>query len=385
MHETKDRRVTLLQCVRVFIISLIAGAALLTLHIVISGSSQPARAWECEIAGAQAQAGTIRISPTLTTVSVGEIVTVEVWLEDIADYYGVDFRLYFNPNVVEAPSGVATPLWDIFDEGNHWITRNEADNINGTVWYALTNLNPAQPFTGTGRICSITFRAREVGTTTLDIYYAKGSTRNGEGLYPVQVDGEIVAASPVELTPTTDSATTPYAIQVYTLTLTNDGTTTDTFEFTHAATDTSNLPVPPSANQWGVEMPVSVTVGANLSKTINVTIVIPYDEVDWVTHTLNITATSGNHSTTANATLTTWTGGYWVANRPGPGGAGYVGCRHDINYSGDIDFYQDVQIVIGKYPGTDEPFYDYNHSGDIDFYQDVQRVIGKYPDECPDP
>jgi hypothetical protein len=194
MRKTETRRVTLLQCIRVFIISLIAGAALLTLHLVISGSSRSARAWECEDAGVQAQtaiSGTILISPTVTTVNVGETVTVEVWLENVADYYGVDFRLYFDSNVVEVPSEDVTPLWDLFDEGNHSIVKNKADNVTGTVWYAVTNLNPAESFTGTGRVCSIAFRAREVGTTTLDIYYAQGSTRNGEGLYPVQVDGEI--------------------------------------------------------------------------------------------------------------------------------------------------------------------------------------------------
>jgi hypothetical protein len=189
-----------------------------------------------------------------------------------------------------------------------------------------------------------------------------------------------------ELTPTTAMTTTPFAIQVYTLTLTNNGTTEDTFDLTYAATDTSDLTgADPDLYDWQVEIPVSVTVGANLSETVNVTVSIPFNEVNWVTHTLNITATSASNSTTGNSKLTTYTGGYWVSDRPGPGGPGYAGCRFDINYGGDIDAAQDIQSVVARYPRTDQPAYDYNHSGDIDAAQDIQKVVSKYSAICPSP
>ena len=128
MRKTQTRRVTLEQCVRVFIISLIAGAALLTLHLVISGSSRSARAWECEVAGVQAQtaiSGTILISPTVATVGVGKKVTVTVWLSDVADYYGIDFHLSFDPNVVY--SAEVTSLDDIFSPQSFIITKVMSD------------------------------------------------------------------------------------------------------------------------------------------------------------------------------------------------------------------------------------------------------------------
>jgi hypothetical protein len=135
--------------------------------------------------------GTVRIQPTEADVDVGRTVTVEVWLEDAGNYYGLDIRLAFDPALVRVPSGRVTPRWEVFDSANHFAIKNEANNISGTVWYAVTNISPAEPFTGTGRICAIAFTGVASGTTPLHFTYAKGSTRSGLGLYPTMLDGEI--------------------------------------------------------------------------------------------------------------------------------------------------------------------------------------------------
>jgi hypothetical protein len=155
-----------------------------------------------------AQAGTILMQPTSTSIAVGESVTVEVWLEDVADYYGIDLRFTFDPDVVQVPSENVRPLWDIFDAANHWTLMNAADNDAGTVQYALTNLNPAEPFTGTGRVCSVIFSGLTSGTTPLAFYYAKGSTRRGASLYPTQIDGQVVVGAGSNLPPTANPDTT---------------------------------------------------------------------------------------------------------------------------------------------------------------------------------
>ena len=165
-------------------------AVLMIVPLTLNLSSEPSLAWN--EASPQAEAGTIRILPSPATTGVGEAITVEVWIEDVANYYGLDFRLSFDPAVANIPSEQVTPLWEVLDPGNHLIMKNQAHNVNGTVWYAVTNLRPAEPFTGTGRICSITFAGLAPGTTTVDFFYAKGSTRNGDALYPAQMNGEIV-------------------------------------------------------------------------------------------------------------------------------------------------------------------------------------------------
>ena len=370
MYKTRDRRAVLVQCARVFIISLIVGIAFLILRAVIGSSSQPAQAWESSVAEAQAQAGTILISPTFSTVNVGESVTVTVWLSDVADYYGVEFRIAFDPSIVEVPSGQVTPLWEVFDSSNHWIAKNQADNVNGEIWYALTNLNPAEPFTGTGRVCDIAFKALAPVSTTLHFSYTKGSTRDLDSLYPMEEDGEIevMAGATFELTPTTDYADTPYAIHVFTLTLTNNDTAADIFWFTDASTSTSALPSPD--NLWNVIRPVSITVGAGLSATVPVTIEIPEAEAKWVTHTATITVTSQNHSTAGTSLLTTFTGGHWD---PACGSTGcWVGCRFDLGFTGEVNF-DDVREVFSHFGSTTDLLYDYGHTHEVNFTMYARR------------
>ncbi|MGC8787632.1 MAG: hypothetical protein ACP5Q1_09440, partial [Anaerolineae bacterium] len=74
------------------------------------------------------QPGTVRVLPSPALMNVGQMVTVEVWLEDAASYYGIDIRLSFDPHYVSVPAGRVVPLWDVIDGSNHWIIKNEVDN-----------------------------------------------------------------------------------------------------------------------------------------------------------------------------------------------------------------------------------------------------------------
>jgi len=140
----------------------------------------------------QSQAGAVRFSPFPAQVAQGGVVTVEVWLENGANYYGLDMRLLFDTSRLQAVSGRVTPLWEVFDANDHFVIKNQVNNATGEIWYAVTNTNPAEPFTGTGRICSITFTGVEPGAAVLDLYYVKGSTRDGDALFPRQMDGAII-------------------------------------------------------------------------------------------------------------------------------------------------------------------------------------------------
>jgi len=143
----------------------------------------------------QSQAGAVRILPLPAHVDTGGVVTVEVWLENGANYYGLDLRLFFDTSRLQAVSGRVTPLWEVFDADDHFVIKNQVNNATGEIWYAVTNTNPAEPFTGTGRICSIAFTGVEPGAAVLDLYYVKGSTRDGDALFPIQMDGAIIVGS----------------------------------------------------------------------------------------------------------------------------------------------------------------------------------------------
>jgi hypothetical protein len=146
---------------------------------------------------AQDAAGTLKILPNPAYVDIGGSVTVDIWLEDVGNIYGLDFKLNFEKAKVSIPSGNATPLWEVFTPINPTDPepfKNSVANLDETydqLWYAVYNLNPAEPFTGTGRLCSITFSGLVEGTTALDFTYVLASTREGDKLYPIQMDGSI--------------------------------------------------------------------------------------------------------------------------------------------------------------------------------------------------
>jgi hypothetical protein len=159
------------------------------------------------------------------------------------------------------------------------------------------------------------------------------------------------------LSPTSVVRNTPYAVEVYTLTITNNDAAMDTFAFTHAATDTSGLVGAGLQYNWGVVSSTnSIQVGAGLSATVVVTVQVPTFETTWVTHTLLFTATSQNNGAELASTLTTHTGGRWT-------GTQWVGCRFDFLDLGSI-IAGDYRLVYGQV-GTSNPLYDFYHFGSV--------------------
>jgi hypothetical protein len=148
--------------------------------------------------------GTVRLLPPEASVEEQEIVTVTVWLSDVANYYGIDVRLAFDSTVLTATEVV--PRWDLFSEANHALARSSFSNPAGAVWYAIANENPAKPFTGTGRVCSVVFEGEDVGASPIDVTYAKGGTRDGDPIVPARVGGR------VRVEPGTVSATRPLSV-----------------------------------------------------------------------------------------------------------------------------------------------------------------------------
>jgi hypothetical protein len=267
---------------------LLGAAAVLGVLAALSAAQPPARA--AVTARLAAEAGTVRLAPTSAQLDVGESVDVEIWLDDVADYYTFDVRVQFDPDLLDVPAGKVTPLWDLFDQGNKWIIRNRVDEEEGGVWYAVSNLNPAEPFDGTGRVCRITFRGLTEGISTLDIAYAQGSTRYGESLSPDRVHGELRVGSEPEaptvarLTPTTATVGTPGL----TLTIDGSGFVTDSvvqWDGDPRATtflSTTRLTAAVTAADLETAGPVSITVvnpGEASSASLSFTVVHPLPSI----------------------------------------------------------------------------------------------------------
>lgn len=118
---------------------------------------------------AQERATVVRISPQTLTVNPGDVFTVEVWVDDVLDLYGVDIQLAFPAGALEVvdpnPGTLAleiTPRYDLLQPDS--ILQRSANNGTGTIGYIVTQLSPTPPASGSGALFEFQFRALASGT-----------------------------------------------------------------------------------------------------------------------------------------------------------------------------------------------------------------------------
>ena len=118
---------------------------------------------------AQEPLALVRLEPEYQQIEVGEIVEVRVMLDDVEDLYGIEFRIRFDPTFVwvvdvdPAETGVQIALGDF--PSPDFVSRNEADNVAGRIRYAVTQMWPSEPRSGSGWVATIRLWGRSRGTS----------------------------------------------------------------------------------------------------------------------------------------------------------------------------------------------------------------------------
>ncbi|MGB1249327.1 MAG: cohesin domain-containing protein [Candidatus Promineifilaceae bacterium] len=109
--------------------------------------------------------------------SIDEAFTIDLQIQDSLDVYGVEGHLTFDPAILEVVD-MDTTIDGVQVQGGTFINptdeyvfvlQNQADNIQGTIDYALALRNPAPAANGDGLLMSITFRPKAEGETNITI------------------------------------------------------------------------------------------------------------------------------------------------------------------------------------------------------------------------
>jgi hypothetical protein len=115
------------------------------------------------------------VSPSYASLAgVGEIVEVDIEVEDVTDLYGALVKLAFDPSVVQvqdadprpSASGVQIRPGDFLDP-RQFVVVNEADNATGEIEFAVTQLRPAEARSGSGVLATVIFEAVGQGTSAV--------------------------------------------------------------------------------------------------------------------------------------------------------------------------------------------------------------------------
>jgi hypothetical protein len=113
------------------------------------------------------------VSPSQASqAGVGEIVELEIAVQDVTDLYAAQVQLTFDPSVVQVqdtdprPSapGVQIRPGDWFDP-HQYVLVNEVDNATGEIDFAVTQLHPAEARNGSGVLATVILQAVGQGTS----------------------------------------------------------------------------------------------------------------------------------------------------------------------------------------------------------------------------
>ncbi|MFQ6058430.1 MAG: cohesin domain-containing protein [Anaerolineae bacterium] len=112
----------------------------------------------------------VLISPASQVIAVEETTTVDVRIEDVANLYGLELRLHFEPSLLEVQDadpfrpGIQIQPGTFPNAAEGYVAGNWADNETGEIAYAMTLLG-AEPVSGDGVAATITFKGIALGTS----------------------------------------------------------------------------------------------------------------------------------------------------------------------------------------------------------------------------
>lgn len=196
--------------------------AILLLCLILAPRPSPAG-----VAQAAPAAPAVRCQPAQPAGQTGQELSVDFYVEDVDNLYGLDLRAEFDPTrlaVVDsnpAAAGIQLQPLNTFLTPD-FLLLNTADNSAGTVAYAATQLNPRAPVSGSGSVVRITLLPQQAGVTTLAFRYTQLATPQGTAIEHTAVDCAITITDDGPACP---PATAVWVDTTYGPTLDNDGHT----------------------------------------------------------------------------------------------------------------------------------------------------------------
>ena len=132
-----------------------------------------------------------RIGPEGTT-------EVAIRMENVTHLYGVEVHLTFDPNYLEIqdadPDKPGVQLQTGSFPAPDFVVQNQADNVQGTIDYAVSQLAPREPIDGGGVLATITVKTKGEGSSRLAFTGVKLANPDGQSIPAETLDGEIVVA-----------------------------------------------------------------------------------------------------------------------------------------------------------------------------------------------
>ena len=146
-----------------------------------------------------AQGGTQAGVFEVPEIRPGVLVEVPVEIRDVVDLYAFDIELSYDPEYLEFEDadpnkdGIQPGFGTFLDPGMTLV--NIIDPEEGLIHVLMTQVNPAEPKSGSGNLLVLYMTGLKTGQTTLEVTKVELSTRYGEAIPVSGMDAEIVIAA----------------------------------------------------------------------------------------------------------------------------------------------------------------------------------------------
>lgn len=140
---------------------------------------------------------TVKVTPAELRLPVGGVVELLVNVENVTNLFGAELAISFDPNVLEVidanpdKAGVQIAPGDLLSPDFEGI--NQVNN--GLIDYALTQVMPNPPVSGSGTLVRITFRGKADGTSPVALQSILLSDHNGAGIANTRQSGTIMVGT----------------------------------------------------------------------------------------------------------------------------------------------------------------------------------------------
>jgi LysM repeat protein len=251
-----------------------------------------------------AQGPTVVIDPPTREVAVEATTTVDIRIENVSDLFGAEVHLTFDPVLLEGVDADAGKAGVQIQPGTFlspdFTAQNEVDQAAGKIDFAISQMAPHGPVSGSGVLATITFRGKAAGTSSINFVNVILSAPGGIPISAGTQGGSLTVTSDVTPTPTPTATPTQTPTPTGTPTSTPDGGPTPTHTATPTPTPTPTPTATPTATPTTSPGPLlkfdprstSVHVGETVQVRLRVTNVSNLYEVEvHLTHPSGVDAT----------------------------------------------------------------------------------------------
>jgi LysM repeat protein len=140
----------------------------------------------------------VGVDPAWQRIGLEGTTEAAIRIENVTGLYGAEVHLTFDPNYLEIQDADLDKPGVQLQTGSFpapdFVVQNQADNVQGTIDYAVSHLAPREPVDGGGVLATITVKTKGEGTSRLAFTGAKLANPDGQQIQAETLDGEVVVA-----------------------------------------------------------------------------------------------------------------------------------------------------------------------------------------------